>query len=223
MGELAELCGLRLPENETGDSCKLCEPPAPGDRRRSGLGVADRPTGEAPVATESARLTDEVGLAELPAPGDRDILNDSGELRDVNLLPDDTADVCRVVEAVIISKSFVTLGLFVSCYFAHQCHSKCNTQGYETHTRAQYGAGTTGHHRQVQRYKVTGSNSRNVKVNTKKRRKTSGSSGAVCSASDCVLSPTEWRWALAEPVQGPKRPKKARKRGGESTVGEGTD
>lgn len=112
-GELAELCGLRLPENETGDSCKLCEPPAPGDRR-SGLGVADRPTGEAPVATESARLTDEVGLAELPAPGDRDILNDNGELRDVNLLPDDTADVCRVVEAVIISKSFVTRPIRVS-------------------------------------------------------------------------------------------------------------
>lgn len=67
--------------------------------------MTERPAGEAAVATESARLTDEAGLAELPAPGDRDILNDKGELRDVNLLPDDTADVCSEEEAVIISNS----------------------------------------------------------------------------------------------------------------------
>jgi hypothetical protein len=67
----------------------------------SGLGVADLPTPapETPDAAESA--TDEAGLAELAAPGDRDMLNDRGELR--NLLPVDTCDWTDE-EAVIISR-----------------------------------------------------------------------------------------------------------------------
>lgn len=63
--------------------------------------MADLPApAETPDAAESA--TDEAGLAELAAPGDRDMLNDSGELR--NLLPVDTCDWIDE-EAVIISRT----------------------------------------------------------------------------------------------------------------------
>ena len=64
----------------------------------SGLGVADLP---APVPDAAESATDEAGLAELAAPGDKDMLNDRGELR--NLLPVDTCD-CTDEEAVIISR-----------------------------------------------------------------------------------------------------------------------
>lgn len=68
---------------------------------RSGLGVAERPT-DAPVATESPP-TEDATLAELAAPGDRDMLNDNGELR--NLFAVDTCVWCSDVDAVIISRS----------------------------------------------------------------------------------------------------------------------
>lgn len=93
MGGLAEEPGRRF-ENEIGVSL-LVVPPTPDGDRRSGLGVGDLPA-EAPLAIESP--THEEALPELAAPGDKDMLNESGEFR--NLFPD---DVCRDDDAVIIS------------------------------------------------------------------------------------------------------------------------